>query len=399
MSAAEQSATATTLQIVSIVFFTFISFLCIGLPLAVLPGYVHNDLGYGSVLAGIVISTQYASTLLSRPMSGAVADRQGPKRAVLYGLAGCALSGVLTLASTSLQQFPTLSMTLLLAGRVALGVAQGLVGTGSISWGIGRVGAENTARVISWNGIASYGAVALGAPLGVLMVGSMGLWSMGALIGLLGLGALALAWNKEAAPIVQGVRLPFRNVFMRIAPNGTALALGSIGFGTLATFVTLYYASRGWDGAAWCLTAFGCAFIGARLLFAGAINSRGGYRVAIACLGIESLGLLLLWLAPQPWLTLCGAALTGFGLSLVYPALGVEAISRIPASSRSSALGAYAVFFDLALGIAGPLMGAIATGFGFGSIFMVAAAMALVGMLLSFYLLRIDERSGPTPAP
>lgn len=394
MSSVEQSA-SITLQIVSIVFFTFISFLCIGLPLAVLPGYVHNDLGYGSVLAGVVISTQYAATLLSRPFSGAVADRCGAKHAVLLGLAGCALSGLLTLASTSLQGLPSLSLGLLLAGRVALGVSQGLVGTGSISWGIGRVGAENTARVISWNGIASYGAVAIGAPLGVLLVGGLGLWSIGALIALLGTGALLVARGKAPAPIVAGVRLPFRNVFLRIAPNGVALALGSIGFGTLATFVTLYYASRGWSGAAWCLTAFGCAFIGARLLFAGTINRLGGYRVAIACLGIESLGLLLLWLAPQPWLTLCGAALTGFGLSLVYPALGVEAISRIPASSRSSALGAYAVFFDLALGLAGPLMGLVANAQGFAAIFLVAAGLALAGMLLGLVLLRSDARQRP----
>ncbi|MDI6529136.1 MFS transporter [Pseudomonas otitidis] len=394
MRSVEQSA-SITLQIVSIVFFTFISFLCIGLPLAVLPGYVHNDLGYGSVLAGVVISTQYAATLLSRPFSGAVADRRGAKHAVLLGLAGCALSGLLTLASTSLQGLPSLSLGLLLAGRVALGVSQGLVGTGSISWGIGRVGAENTARVISWNGIASYGAVAIGAPLGVLLVSGLGLWSMGALIALLGAGALLVARGKAPAPIVAGVRLPFRNVFLRIAPNGVALALGSIGFGTLATFVTLYYASRGWSGAAWCLTAFGCAFIGARLLFAGTINRLGGYRVAIACLGIESLGLLLLWLAPQPWLTLCGAALTGFGLSLVYPALGVEAISRIPASSRSSALGAYAVFFDLALGLAGPLMGLVANAQGFAAIFLVAAGLALAGMLLGLVLLRSDTRQRP----
>lgn len=40
-----------TLQIVSVVMFTFIGYLTIGIPLAVLPGYVHDDLGYGSVLA------------------------------------------------------------------------------------------------------------------------------------------------------------------------------------------------------------------------------------------------------------------------------------------------------------------------------------------------------------
>lgn len=393
---AAQPSPPITLQIVNIVVFTFVAFLSIGIPLAVLPSYVHDDLAYGSVLAGVVISSQYVATLLSRPLAGATADRLGAKKAVLFGLMGCALSGALTLISTSIQAWPSASLGLLLAGRVVLGVSQGLVGTGAISWGIGRVGAENTARVISLNGIAAYGAVAIGAPLGVLMVGSLGLWSMGASITLLGLLALALAWNRPAAPIVPGERLPFRRVLWQVAPNGMGLALGSIGFGTIGTFITLYYASLGWSGAAYCLTAFGASFIGARLLFGGAIKRLGGYRVAIACLGVECLGLLLLGFAHQPWLALCGAALTGFGLSLVYPALGVEAISRIPASSRSSALGAYAVFFDLALGIAGPLMGAIANGFGFASIFFSAALMAFAGLLLSLWMYRQAERAART---
>lgn len=388
MSTPEQSATATTLQIVSIVLFTFVGFLCVGLPLAVLPGYVHLDLGYSSVLAGLVISMQYLATLVSRPITGSLCDSLGPKRAVVYGLVGCTVSGLLTLLSPLLQHLPLVSLGLLLAGRLVLGVAQGLIGTGSISWAIGRVGADDTAQVISWNGIAAYGAIAVGAPLGVVMVKYLGLWSLGGLITLLSAVALLLAQRKPAVPIFHGTRLPFRHVFLRVLPNGLALALGTIGYGTLATFVALYYASRGWDGAAYALTAFGCAFIGARLIFAGAIKSRGGYRVAIACLAIESIGLLLLWLAPSPWLVLCGAALTGFGLSLVYPALGVEVISRIPAASRSSGLGAYAIFFDLALGIAGPLMGMVATGFGFASIFLVAALLALLGVLISCYLLR-----------
>jgi predicted MFS family arabinose efflux permease len=50
-----------------------------------------------------------------------------------------------------------------------------LIGVGTISWCMGQVGAEHTARSISWNGIASYGAIAIGAPLGVVMVADYGL--------------------------------------------------------------------------------------------------------------------------------------------------------------------------------------------------------------------------------
>ncbi|CNI19954.1 Major facilitator superfamily MFS_1 [Yersinia pekkanenii] len=42
-------------RILSIVIFTFVCYLTIGLPLAVLPGFVHNHLGYSSLLAGLAI--------------------------------------------------------------------------------------------------------------------------------------------------------------------------------------------------------------------------------------------------------------------------------------------------------------------------------------------------------
>ncbi|MBX8522430.1 MFS transporter [Pseudomonas cichorii] len=375
-----------TLQVASIVVFTFIGYLNIGIPLAVLPGYVHTDLGFGAITAGLVISVQYLATLVSRPWAGRIIDNLGCKKAVQYGLAGCGLSGVFMLLPIGMPNWPVASLISLFVGRILLGSAESLVGSGSIGWGIGRVGAHNTAKVISWNGIASYGALAIGAPLGVWLVKSLGLWTMGVSIIALSSFGLLLTLKKQAAPIVQGERLAFTHVLKLVFPHGMGLALGAIGFGTIATFITLYYASNNWPDAVLCLSLFGACFIIARLLFGNLINRLGGFRVAIACLSVESLGLLLLWIAPNPSLALAGAALSGFGFSLVFPALGVEAVNLVPASSRGAAVGAYSLFVDLSLGITGPLAGAIAAGFGFVSIFLFAALASLSGLFLSIYL-------------
>jgi hypothetical protein len=45
----------------------------------------------------------------------------------------------------------------------------------------------------------------------------------------------------------------------------------------------------------------------------------------VVCVLIEAAGQALIWLAPWPTLALFGAAVTGFGYSLVYPGFGVEA--------------------------------------------------------------------------
>lgn len=385
---AAPSSLSITLQIASIVFYTFIAFICIGLPIAVIPGYVHEQLGFSAVVAGVTIGSQYLATLLSRPMAGRMSDNVGTKRAIVLGLSGILLSGVLTFFATLLHSLPSLSLGILLVGRVLLGVAQGLIGVGTISWCMGQVGAEHTARSISWNGIASYGAIAIGAPLGVVMVTQYGYNSLGPALAVLAALGLVLIRKKPSVPVVRGERLPFWAVFGRIAPFGASLCLASIGYGTLTTFIALFYLNRGWTGAAWCLTVFGICFILSRLLFISSISRFGGFRAAIACMTLETLGLTLLWLAPSPAIALIGAGLTGFGLSLVYPALGVEAIKQVPNSSRGAGLSAYAVFFDLALAIAGPLMGAVALNLGYSWIFFCAALLSVTGLGLTWLLMR-----------
>ncbi|MHB9798094.1 MFS transporter [Pseudomonas sp. MT3] len=388
MSSSEQRTASVTLRILATVVFTFILFLSIGLLLPVLPGFVHEGLGYSTVVAGVVIGLQYIATLVSRPLAGYLTDTCGARRAVLYGLVVLGAGGLLVLASTALASVAWLSLALLLGSRLLFGLAQGLLGIGTASWGIALVGTQNTARVISWNGIVSYGGIAIGAPLGVSMSASLGLWSLGMSILLLTALGLLAARGREEVPIIPGARMAFHAVLGRVLPYGMCVMLGSIGFGTLATFITLYYGSQGWANPAWCLTAFGVCFIGARLLFSGMVNRFGGFVVAVVCLAVETGGLLLLWLAPGPGFALLGAALTGCGLSLVYPSLGVEAVLRIPASSRSAGLGAYALFFDLAMGVAGPLMGLVAARHGYAAIFLVAAGLATCGFVICLGLLR-----------
>lgn len=171
------------------------------------------------------------------------------------------------------------------------------------------------------------------------MASELNFATLGLSLTALAAAALLVIRNKPSVPVVRGVRLPFWAAFARVAPCGVGLTLASIGYGTLTTFVTLFYIERGWSGAALCLSAFGVCFILSRLLFVNAVNQWGGYRVAIACMGVEALGLALLWLAPSPLLALVGAGLSGFGLSLVYPALGSRRSSRCPAPAAAPGWG------------------------------------------------------------
>jgi hypothetical protein len=78
------SNTQLNLRIISIVFYLYL-LSSIGLPLAVLPGYIHYQLGYSTLIAGVVISLQYISTLFSRPHAGAIRISGDRKKSSVLG--------------------------------------------------------------------------------------------------------------------------------------------------------------------------------------------------------------------------------------------------------------------------------------------------------------------------
>lgn len=390
----ERGADAATRQILSFTYFTFICYLSIGLPLAVLPAYVHLRMGFSAVLAGLVISIQYIATFLSRPWAGRISDRSGAKVAVLWGMGASSLSGVFLLTAVALHRMPWLSFLSLVASRLALGVGESLGSTGATLWGISGVGPQHTAKVISFNGVSTYGALALGAPLGVVLEQHWGLASIGWLTLVICGVSLVLAARKAPVAVAPGKHLSFRTVLGRVAPHGMGLALGGVGYSVLATFVTLFYASRHWDGAALCLTGFGVAFIAARLLFIRTIDRYGGFPVTIVCLITESVGVLLLWSSPAEWIAFSGAALAGFGYSLVFPALGVEAVKRVPLESRGTALGVYTVFADVSFFLVGPVAGTVIGVFGYASVF----GFAFVCVLASLGIVLVLARKKPPSA-
>ena len=386
------------LRIVSVVIFNFASYLTIGLPLAVLPGYVHDVMGFSAFWAGLVISLQYFATLLSRPHAGRYADLLGPKKIVIFGLCGCFLSGLGYLLAALFGGLPVVSLALLCLGRIILGIGQSFAGTGSTLWGVGVVGSLHIGRVISWNGIVTYGAMAMGAPLGVLCYSLIGLHGLALTIMAVALVAVLCALPRGAVKAGKGKAMSFRVVLGRVWLYGMALALASAGFGVIATFITLFYDAKAWDGAAFALTLFSCAFVGTRLLFPNGINRLGGLNVAMVCFVVEIIGLLLVGLAETPLMAKIGTFFAGAGFSLVFPALGVVAVKAVPQQNQGAALATYTVFMDLSLGITGPLAGLLMAWAGISSIYLATAGLVAVALLLGWRLKKRPPVAEPEAA-
>jgi MFS family permease len=366
----------------------FVAFLVIGFALPVLPLHVHHGLGLSTFVVGLVTGSQFAASVVSRVWAGNFADTRGSKRSVVIGLLAAVASGSLYVLSLAFTRTPDVSVTILLLGRALLGGAESFIITGAVSWGLALVGQERAGRVIAWMGMAMFAAFAVGAPVGTSLYGVGGFAAVAVATALVPLLTLLLV-----APLtpIAAVRSAGRPALMRLARAvwipGLGSALSSVGFGAVLAFSALIASERGWQPVWLPFSAFALALVGARA-FLGHIPDRlGGAKVALASIAIEAVGLALIWIGWDAITAALGAALTGFGYALVYPALGVEAVRRAPADSRGLAMGGYTVFLDVALGFGTPVLGLIGGWAGLGAVFFVSAFTVLSASLVAARLI------------
>ena len=360
----------------------FCGYLCVGLPLPVIPLFVHDKLGFDNFVVGLAIGVQFLATVLTRGYSGRVTDHHGGKRSALQGAAVCALGGLAYFVSALPVLSPSMSLAIIVLGRLAAGFGESQFVTGCVSWSIASVGPQRAGMSMSWTGIAMFAALAVGAPIGMALYQRYGLQTamIACIVAPLAAGVVAVFEVPYTSPA--GERLPFYRVIGQIWREGLGLMLQGVGLAGLIAFASLYFAARSWGQAGLVMTAFGVGFIFVRVVLGSLPDRMSGYRVAMWSLLIEASGQAMIWGAPQEAIALAGALVTGLGCALVFPALGVEALKRVLPANRGSAMGAFVAFLDIAYGVSGPVAGLIAGQFGYAAVYLFGVASALLGAAL-----------------
>ncbi len=354
----------------------------------VIPVFVTRSLGMNNVWGGLGVGIAFLTTIFTRGYAGNLADRRGAKLAVARGLIFYACGAVISLAA-GLLSMPRSAFLALVAGRLMLGLGESLVGVGIISWGVGIVGPARSGKVLALVGAAMYGALAVGGPLGLILLNHFGFsGTMAASAVLPGVGLLAISSIAGVAPHPHGKRPSFFSVVGRIWLHGLVVCLQGIGFAAIGAFFALDFLHNGWHYAGFGLTAFGGGFVLVRVLFGNLPDRMGGLRVATVSLLIEAIGQFLVWGAHDPALAFAGAFLTGLGCSLVFPSMGREVVHLVEPHLRGSAMGGYAAFQDLAYGLTGPAAGLLADHAGYGGVFLVGGIAAGAGLMVALYLRR-----------
>lgn len=376
-------------QLVWMTLALFLTYLSVAMAMPAVAVHVSQALGMGNVASGLAVGIAFLSTILSRGWAGRLADEHGGKVAMFRGLGLYAMAGLLCWASS----LPALglgtglaSYLVLLAGRLLLGLGESYALVGMLAWAMATLGPARSGLVMALVGIGMYGAFAVGGPLGLWLLQGLGFAGL-MLAGMaLPLVSALMLWRTAPAMSAPGQRAPFTQVLGLVWKPGAVVGLQGVGFAALGAFFPLYFLAHGWAGAGYGLTCFGLGFVAVRLL-AGSLPDRvGGAPVALVSLLVEALGQTLLWLAPNPAVAMVGALLTGMGCSMVFPAMGLEAVKRVPAHLRGTAIGGFAAFQDLAYGATGPMAGWIADHFGHSQVFLIGAVAAAVAACLAWPL-------------
>jgi len=354
-----------------------IYFLGLSMTLAVLPLYVEGDLGGSSTQVGIAVSSFGLAAAAIRPLVGPIGDRRG--RRILIAV-GATTAGLATMATATAT---TISMVVGFRALAGLGEAAMFVGAASA---IQDMTPNNRrAEAASYFSLAVYGSLFIGPPLGELVSETATTDAAWLLAG--GLGVLAAAFSIFApgAPSPRPPKPEKRILIHRAALRpGVMLFLGLIGYTGFLTFAALHAADVGISNTGTVFSVLAAVVIVLRLVGARLPDRLGPLTTTRISLSFSFIGLTTFYAWQEPTGVYVGTALIAVGQTFLFPALFALVVDNAPDSERSHAISTQSMFFDLAFGLGGPLIGVAADlADDRAAGFLAAACVSAIGLIFS----------------
>ena len=173
------------------------------------------------------------------------------------------------------------------------------------------------------------------------------------------------------------------------------LFASNFAFSTLFTFVPLYAMSESVSGYSTFYICFAIAVIFTRLAVQSLTQAFSAEMVATVASALNILSALVVIIKPSPWTFGISGILVGLGFGVIFPALTVYVIQRIPPAVKGTALSILTAAGDVGNALGAAILGIVAEWFGFRWVF---AAAALVVLLCARYFY-VTLVNGPTSRP
>jgi MFS family permease len=355
-------------------------FLSLGLVLPVIPLYVEGPLGGDDLSIGVAVGMFAVGAVVLRPFAGRLGDRFGRRILVVAGAAVVSVSALLYLLASSLP--------LLVGARVVggLGEAAFFVGAGTM---IADLAPEaRRGEAISYWSVAVYLGLAFGPPIGeeVLAVADYDtVWVVAAILAACA-SAVALLTREtlepeaRAAATARDEKLPL--LHRRAVLPGTILFLGLCGLAGFTELVPGYARAVGLDDSGAVFLLYGLLILVVRVVGARLTDSLGPLRAGSWALVVGASGLVVIASFGTQAGLFAGTAVFAAGMCFMYPSMMTLALMGVDDAERASVVGTVSTFFDLSQGVGALILGGAAALSSDRGAFLVAALLALGGLVL-----------------
>ena len=362
-------------------------FLALSMLAPVLPLYVRGQLHGKGTAVGIGVGAFAVGAVLLRPLAGRIGDRAGRRVLVIGG----ALVVSVSIAAYGLID----SLAWLVFARFITGIGEAAFFVGAATMITDLAPVERRGEAVSYWSIAVYGGLAFGPALGELVLSDdryVETWMVASALALLAAVIGCMLHETDPQRTAGGRRSlrstresgPKQHLIHRAAIRpGIVLMLGLIGLAGFSTFVALYARSElDLGGAGTIFLIYGVCILIVRIVGARLPDRLGPIRAGTGALLFSGCGLALMAAVPTVAGLVVGTIIFAGGMSLLYPALLVMALSGVPDTERASVVGTFSSFFDLSQGLGALLCGAAQQLLGYRAAFGVGAILAGVGCVV-----------------
>lgn len=361
--------TLLTPRFVALVSGVTLYFLGLNMTLSVLPLFVEGELGGTDAQVGIAVSSFGLAAACIRPVIGPLGDRHGRQRLIVSGAIVAGLATIATATATSLG--------MVIAFRALAGLGEAAVFVGAASAAQDLATDERRGEAASYFSLAIYSSLFLGPPLGEWISETFGNDTAWVLAGGLAMLAASTGIVAPGAPTEPPPK-PERRVLLHRAAlrPGAVLFLGLLGYTGFLAFAALHAEEVGIANTGTVFTVFALVIIFLRIFAAKLPDQLGPIRTSRISLSCGAVGLAVLAVWTEPVGVYVGAAILAVAQSFLFPALFALVVDDAPDAERSHAISTLSMFFDLAFGLGGPVIGLVSDTFDRSTAFAVSAGIA-----------------------
>lgn len=362
-------------------FFLFANFYML---LAAMPLAVKEMMDGTARDMSLVVSIYLLGIVLLRPFSGVLVDKLGKRQVSLITIFVFAICSFLYLGIDAI--IPLLFI------RFVHGLFHAVSTTGHAAMAIDMLPIDKKGEGIGYYGLAMSLSMVLGPALGLFLLNTYGYVLLIIIAGFFAVLSYVFTFliPKSQGAIKPKVKqqLTFSAfIEAKSIPVCIAALVFSFSYSSLISFIAVYTKELNLASAGmYFFIVFAISILVTRPYIGKMLDRRGPSFLMFPALLFFAIGILFLSLSSSIYVILCLAVVLGISYGAIFPSFQTITVRMSPANRSGVATATFFLFYDLGFGLGAFILAIIASTLGYAFMFQVVSVLALVSLLLYYFL-------------